>query len=65
MKGSLFFSPSAIESYLVENTFAGEKVVCIGTTTQAALPEGVESYVAEHPTIENILECCKALFINR
>ena len=64
-EGWLFFSPSAIESYLVENSFAGEKVVCIGTTTQAALPEGVESYVAEHPTIENILECCKALFINR
>ena len=64
-EGLLFFSPSAIESYLVENSFAGEKVVCIGTTTQAALPEGVESYLAERPTVESVLECCKALFINR
>ncbi|MBF1126364.1 MAG: uroporphyrinogen-III synthase, partial [Capnocytophaga sp.] len=64
-EGVLFFSPSAIESYLVENSFAGEKVVCIGTTTQVALPEGVESYLAERPTVESVLECCKALFINR
>lgn len=61
-EGLLFFSPSAIESYLKENTLSGEKAICIGTTTQAALPHTVESYVAERPTVESILECCKELF---
>ena len=61
-KGLLFFSPSAIESYLRENSLSGEKAICIGTTTQAALPQGVESYVAEHPTVESVLVCCKELF---
>ena len=61
-KGLLFFSPSAIESYLRENSLSGEKAICIGTTTQAALPQGVESYVAEYPTVESVLVCCKELF---
>ena len=61
-KGLLFFSPSAIESYLRENSLSGEKAICIGSTTQAALPQGVESYVAEHPTVESVLVCCKELF---
>ncbi|WP_424656328.1 uroporphyrinogen-III synthase [Capnocytophaga granulosa] len=64
-EGLLFFSPSAIESYLRENTLSGEKAICIGTTTQAALPEAVESYVAERPTVESVLACCKELFKNR
>ena len=64
-EGLLFFSPSAIESYLKENTLSGEKAICIGATTQAALPHTVESYVAERPTVESVLECCKELFKNR
>ena len=64
-EGLLFFSPSAIESYLKENTLSGEKAICIGATTQAALPHAVESYVAERPTVESVLECCKELFKNR
>lgn len=63
--GLLFFSPSAVRSFLEENSFAEEKIFCIGSTTQSALPEGVSSYIAHSPTLEGIIERCREIFNNR
>ena len=63
--GLLFFSPSAVKSFLKENHFAEEKIICIGSTTQSALPEGVSSYIAHSPTLEGIIERCREIFNNR
>lgn len=63
--GLLFFSPSAVKSFLKENHFAEEKIFCIGSTTQSALPEGVSSYIAHSPTLEGIIERCREIFNNR
>ena len=60
----LFFSPSAIESYLKDNEIGREKLICIGETTYAALPKGSQGYIAPRPTIEGVLECCMSLFDN-
>ena len=63
--GLLFFSPSAVRSFLVANSFAEEKIFCIGSTTQSALPEGVSSYIAHSPTLEGMMERCREIFNNR
>ena len=63
--GLLFFSPSAVRSFLAANSFAEEKIFCIGSTTQSALPEGVSSYIAHSPTLEGIIERCREIFNNR
>lgn len=63
--GLLFFSPSAVKSFLAANSFAEEKIFCIGSTTQSALPEGVSSYIAHSPTLEGIIERCQEIFNNR
>ena len=58
----LFFSPSAVESFLMENTFGSEKIICIGTTTQKALPKGIESFLADTPTLTGMRDCCIRIF---
>ena len=63
--GLLFFSPSAVKSFLKENRFAGEKIICIGSTTQGAIPQGITSYAAPYPTLESMRECCLKIFNNR
>ena len=63
--GLLFFSPSAVRSFLAANSFAEEKIFCIGSTTQSALPEGVSSYIAQSPTLEGMMERCREIFNNR
>lgn len=63
--GLLFFSPSAVRSFLAANSFAKEKIICIGSTTQSALPEGVSSYIAQSPTLEGMMERCREIFNNR
>ena len=63
--GLLFFSPSAVKSFLKENRFAGEKIICIGSTTQGAIPQGITSYAAPYPTLESMRECCLEIFNNR
>jgi len=56
LDGILFFSPSAIESYLQENTITTETCFCIGATTAAALA-GVTTniVVANKPSVENVI----------
>jgi uroporphyrinogen-III synthase len=55
--GILFFSPSAVESYLTNNKIKNEICFCVGTTTAKTL----ETYkiknvvIAEMPTIEEVI----------
>lgn len=54
--GILFFSPSAVQSYMQQNTITDEVCFCIGNTTAAAL-EGITSKVviAHKPSVENVI----------
>jgi uroporphyrinogen-III synthase len=56
--GILFFSPSAVESYLKLNTIKDEICFCIGETTAEALEnkkiKNIE--IAEKPTIESVID---------
>ena len=53
----MFFSPSAIESYLKENKIKNETCFCIGTTTSSALEKITKNIViADQPTIEDVIE---------
>jgi len=55
--GILFFSPSAIESYLTKNTLEKEICFCIGTTTAKALEHKTKNIkIASQPTVENVIE---------
>lgn len=54
--GILFFSPSAVQSYLKENSILNEVCFCIGTTTAAEIEKNTKSIViANRPTIENVI----------
>lgn len=59
LDGILFFSPSAIESYLKDNKIKKEVCFCIGNTTAEALEKITQNIiVANQPTIENtIIQC--------
>ena len=53
----LFFSPSAVESYLADNKLKNEICFCIGETTASALENKTKNIiVAEQPTIEDVIE---------
>jgi uroporphyrinogen-III synthase len=55
--GLLFFSPSAIESYLVENKNKDSVAFCIGTTTAfEARKHFTKVEVAAMPTIESVIK---------
>ena len=59
--GILFFSPSAVESYLQANNITDEICFCIGKTTAEPV-EKITSHciIANQPTIENvIIQCLK------
>jgi len=54
--GILFFSPSAVESYLKQNTITNQMCFCIGQTTANALQNVTKNtVVANKPTIENTI----------
>jgi uroporphyrinogen-III synthase len=54
--GILFFSPSAVQSYLKENPISNEICFCIGTTTAAEIEKNTKNIViANRPTIENVI----------
>lgn len=57
--GILFFSPSAVESFLKENKIKKEICFCIGNTTAEALEKTTNNIiVANQPTVENtIIQC--------
>lgn len=53
----LFFSPSAVESYLLNNLLDNQMCFCIGTTTAKALEHKTKNIlIASHPTVENVIE---------
>lgn len=60
--GILFFSPSAVTSYLKKNTLANEKLFCIGNTTAEALRKVLSETkiknikTAYQPSVENVIE---------
>jgi uroporphyrinogen-III synthase len=55
----LFFSPSAVESYLKDNTIKKETCFCIGETTASALQKTTKNIIiAENPSIEDVIEDC-------
>jgi len=58
LDGILFFSPSAVESYLKMNTIKNEICFCIGETTAEALEKRKikNIVVAEYPTIEDVIK---------
>jgi len=54
--GVLFFSPSAVESFMKKNTFGQSIGFCIGETTASALQKyTTRLVVANTPTIENVI----------
>ncbi|MER3319363.1 MAG: uroporphyrinogen-III synthase [Allomuricauda sp.] len=54
--GILFFSPSGIRSFLLENTLGNCTLFCIGETTATeARKHSKNSIVANKPTVENVL----------
>lgn len=59
LDGILFFSPSAVESYLKDNKIKKEICFCIGNTTAEALENTTKNIViANQPTVENtIIQC--------
>lgn len=60
VNGILFFSASAVKSYLLNNDFkANQTIFCIGTSTAAALDKDISSVViASKQTIESVLVQC-------
>jgi len=56
LDGILFFSPSAVESYLSANAITTETCFCIGATTAAAL-NGITNnvVVSNKPSVENVI----------
>ncbi len=64
--GILFFSPSAVESYLKVNTIKNEICFCIGETTAEALEEKeiTNIVIAEEPSVENVIDEVIAYYNN-
>ena len=57
LDGILFFSPSAIESYLIKNEIKNEMCFCIGTTTANALENITKNISIASPTIvESVID---------
>lgn len=55
--GILFFSPSAVESFLKDNKIKNEICFCIGNTTAEALGKTTRNIiVADQPSVENVIE---------
>lgn len=54
--GILFFSPSAVESYLSANKITSETCFCIGKTTAKALEnKTTDIVIANQPSVENTI----------
>lgn len=54
--GILFFSPSAVDSYLLANKITNETCFCIGNTTAKALEKTTDKIIiANQPSVENTI----------
>jgi len=57
--GLLFFSPSAVESYLIQNKIIDEACFCIGGTTAKTLEATTKNItIASQPSVENVIIKC-------
>lgn len=57
--GILFFSPSAVESYLKENTITNEMCFCIGVATAETVEKTTANVrIANQPSVENVIIQC-------
>ncbi len=57
VKGLLFFSPSAVESYAMENQITTETCFCIGKTTAKALTNKTTNIIiAKKPLLELVID---------
>ena len=57
--GILFFSPSGVESFLIDNKIKAETCFCIGETTASSLEKITKNIIiAEISTIEDVIESC-------
>jgi len=62
-KGMLFFSPSAIQSYLKDNGKTDKVAFCIGKTTASEAKNHFKTVkVAELPTVESVLKTVNTYF---
>lgn len=53
----LFFSPSAVRSYISENKMNAPKIICIGTTTASEAKKYTENVlIANTTTVESVIE---------
>nr|WP_236669130.1 uroporphyrinogen-III synthase [Aquimarina mytili] len=54
--GVLFFSPSGVQSYVLENTLDKSVVFCIGNTTASEVRKYTNTIIiANKPTVENVI----------
>lgn len=54
--GVLFFSPSAVQSFCIENDLSGSVAFCIGTTTSAEAKKHTNNIItATSPSIESVI----------
>jgi len=61
--GILFFSPSSVKSYLSKNTDTQSVAFCIGNTTASEAINHFENvFVANEPTVENVIESVNQYF---
>ena len=61
--GILFFSPSSIKSYLIENPNTQSIAFCIGNTTASEAINDFENvFVADEPTVENVIKSVNQYF---
>lgn len=61
--GILFFSPSSVKSYLLKNTDTQSVAFCIGNTTASEAINDFENvFVADEPTVENVIESVNQYF---
>lgn len=59
LDGLLFFSPSAIESYIQTNTITNETCFCIGKTTAETAEKYTDNIIiANQPSVENVIIQC-------
>lgn len=60
--GILFFSPSAIESYLMDNGITNEICFCIGTTTAEGLKHRTQNIqIAPQPIVDSVIKLAISL----
>lgn len=61
--GILFFSPSSVKSYLLKNTDTQSVAFCIGNTTATEAIDDFENvFVADGPTVENVIKSVNQYF---